>query len=84
MDNVRFHHCGEILVYLNSINVTPCFLLSYFPDLNPIENVFSCIKANLNKIIPRVTNGDELKNNIVAAMQTIDYLEIITDLFGPE
>ena len=44
LDNVRFHHCAEIKTFLKSLNVEIMYFPAYSPDLNPIENVFSCIK----------------------------------------
>jgi len=64
MDNVRFHHCLEIQEYLVSKDVQLLFLPPYSPDLNPIENVFSIIKARLNKHRPRAQDREAMKSNI--------------------
>ncbi len=64
LDNVRFHHCEQVLTLLSSYDVEVVFLPPYSPDLNPIENVFSCIKGRLNRIRPRATTPLILKENI--------------------
>ncbi len=74
MDNVRFHHCHEIGNYLDSINVESIYLPPYSPDLNPIENVFSCTKERLNVIRPRATRRDELKRNITEVVENLGEL----------
>ncbi len=74
MDNVRFHHCDKIKLYLSSIDVEVIYLPAYSPDLNPIENVFSCIKNRLNMIRPRAITRDELKENIRTVVESLDNL----------
>jgi len=59
MNNVRFHHCKEIKDYLQLEDVTVMYLPPYSPDLNPIENVFSCIISRLNSIRPRSGNQEK-------------------------
>ena len=59
MHNVRIHHCAELRDYLVSKNVLILYLIPYSPDLNPAENVYSCIKAR-----PRTRNRESLQNNI--------------------
>jgi len=75
MDNVRFHHCEIISTFLKQYNVQEVFLPTYSPDLNPIENVFSCIKARLHAIRPRAASRNELKEkilNIISSFGTCD------------
>jgi len=50
--------------YLYCKNASGIFLLPYYPDLNPIENVFSCTKSKLHSIRPRSENRGNLQKNI--------------------
>jgi len=45
MDNARIHHGEEILELCNRFGVRLVYLPPYSPDLNPIEEAFSKIKA---------------------------------------
>ena len=55
MDNVRFHHCEEIIDFLYKKNICFLNLPPYSSDPNPIENFFSCVKRKLNAISPRIS-----------------------------
>ena len=52
-------------MYLESINVDIMYLPAYYPDLNPSENVSSCIKHRLNNIRPRTTTGFHYSKKII-------------------
>ena len=69
MDNVRFHHIGEInnLLILNSVK--SLFLPTYSPQLNPIENVFSVLKAKVLNYHPRAQNRRTLCQYILSAVE---------------
>lgn len=45
MDNARIHHGDEILELANRFGVWIEYLPPYSPDLNPIEEAFSQVKA---------------------------------------
>lgn len=47
LDNCSIHHCSEVVSSLNDIGVLVHFLPPYSPDLNPIEEAFSKVKAEL-------------------------------------
>ena len=49
MDNMRFHHAKAVEQLLDSSKVTYLYLPPYSPDLNPIEKMWSKLKAFLRK-----------------------------------
>ena len=71
-DNVRFHHCAEIKTFLEFLAVEIMYLSVYSPDLNSIENVFSCIKQKLDRIRPRATTIAQLKQNVTEVMANLE------------
>ena len=40
MDNVKFHHCSQVLAAIEGTGALVHFLPPYSPDLNPAEEVF--------------------------------------------
>ena len=40
MDNVKFHHCSQVLAAIEGTGALVRFLPPYSPDLNPAEEVF--------------------------------------------
>lgn len=64
MDNVRFHCGQEVSDYLFARGVQVIMLPTYSPDLNPLENLFACIKYRLDRIRPRSQTREGLKENI--------------------
>ena len=53
MDNMKSHHAKAIKQLLEKAKVRYVFLLPYSPDLNPIENLWSKVKALLRKFKAR-------------------------------
>ena len=53
MDNVSFHKVQGIEELIRSVRAEVIFLPPYSPDFNPIENMWSKIKAILRKYGPR-------------------------------
>ena len=49
MDNMRFHHTKMVTQLLDDENISYKFLSPYSPDLNPIEKMWSKMKAFLRK-----------------------------------
>ncbi len=49
MDNLRSHHVDAVGDLLRQNGITPLYLPPYSPDLNPIEKLWSKMKANLRK-----------------------------------
>jgi transposase len=72
MDNLSSHKRAEVRQAIESVDATLRYLPPYSPDLNPIENVFSKLKAKLR----------------VAAKRTVDevsdFLGAFLDMLAPE
>lgn len=47
MDNASIHHSQTILHLVSSVGALLLYLPAYSPDLNPIEEAFSSVKAYL-------------------------------------
>ena len=71
LDNVRFHHCAEVERFCGESNIELLFLPAYSPDMNPIENVFSVIKGNLDSIRPRAVTKTMLKEHIAKVIDEL-------------
>jgi len=56
MDNLPSHKVPGVREAIESASATLCYLPQYSPDLNPIENCFSKIKAHLRKAAERTIN----------------------------
>lgn len=50
MDNMRSHHAKQVKEVLDNTHISYMFLPPYSPDLNPIEKMWSKIKAILRKM----------------------------------
>ena len=59
MDNLGVHHVRGIAEIIRSVGAIPLYLPPYSPDLNPIEKLWSKIKAILRKWRIRSTNSLE-------------------------
>jgi transposase len=53
MDNCRFHHRHDVKEYLIENRINFLYLPAYSPQLNPIEEYFSHLKAKYTSISPR-------------------------------
>ena len=53
MDNLRTHHIKEARTLLSKAGVTLMYLPAYSPDLNPLEMMWSKVKAILRKVKER-------------------------------
>lgn len=54
MDNMRTHHSKAVKKVINELQINVIYLPPYSPDFNPIENMWSKIKAILRKLKVRV------------------------------
>lgn len=50
MDNMRIHHAKAVKAVVEELKINVTFLPPYSPDLNPIEMMWSKIKAILRKM----------------------------------
>ena len=67
MDNMKSHHAKAVKDLLDSSGVRYIYLPPYSPDLNPIEKLWSKVKALLRKFKAR--SPDALPNAIQHAFQ---------------
>ena len=57
MDNLSSHKGPRIREMIEAAGASLLYLPPYSPDLNPIENAFAKLKANLRKAAERTVNG---------------------------
>ena len=69
MDNTPIHHLEEIEDALEAVGAWVLFLPTYSPDLNPIENCWSKVKARLRSLKPRTL--PDLLDALVTAFSAI-------------
>ena len=55
MDNVRFHHCEKVKDKIEKAKIQLIYLPPYHPELNPIEEAWSCVKRTLRSLKARTT-----------------------------
>ena len=69
LDNVSIHHTNGVVQVLHSIGVLVHYLPPYSPDLNPIEEAFSKVKADLkaNDCAIQASTDKALENFILSA-----------------
>ena len=69
MDNLRTHHIQTVSELLHGAGVQALYLPPYSPDLNPIEKLWSKVKAILRKL--RVRSSDALDAAIRFALDQV-------------
>jgi transposase len=69
MDNMKSHHSKAVKELLNKAGVQYVYLPPYSPDLNPIEKLWSKVKALLRKFKARTL--DALPDAIQRAFQAV-------------
>ncbi len=69
MDNLRVHKSPAVGQMIRKAGAEPVFLPPYSPDLNPIEKMWSKIKAFLRKV--QAGTSDELHQAIADAFGTV-------------
>jgi len=69
MDNLSSHKNERTLALLARVGAQALFLPAYSPDLNPIEKMWSKLKAYLRKTEPRTREA--LEQAIAEALQTV-------------
>jgi transposase len=58
MDNASFHRKSRLVLLAQTAGHRVVFLPPYSPELNPIENFWSWLKARLRKILPDFEDFD--------------------------
>ena len=76
MDNLRTHKVDGVATLIQSAGAVPVYLPPYSPDLNPIEEMWSKIKAYLRKVKAR--SSDLLVQAIKDAFSTVS----VSDIFA--
>lgn len=69
MDNLSSHKSPAVLQKIEATGARVCFLPPYSPDLNPIEQIFSKIKAHLCRLAVRTEK--KLYNAIGKAIESV-------------
>jgi transposase len=69
MDNYTIHHSARVREVVEAAQCTLFYLPTYSPDFNPIEHIFSKIKAFLKKSCPE--SVQELMDAFANAIATV-------------
>ena len=69
MDNLGAHKSPQTLQLIEQVGATPLFLPAYSPDYNPIEKMWSKLKAKLRTYEAR--SFEELERAIATALETV-------------
>ena len=69
MDNMKSHHAKAVTALLDQANVRYIYLPPYSPDLNPIEKLWSKVKALLRK--SKARSADKLLDAIQKAFSAV-------------
>ena len=80
IDNARFHHRSDVVAKLAESHIILKFLLPYSPQLNPIEEFFSMLKARYNAINPYAKTRKEMKSRVSIILK--EYLEPLTGFYN--
>jgi len=73
MDNLAAHKSSAVIEAIHSADATVWYLPPYSPDLNPIEKLWSKVKAYLRRIAARTF--DAIGQALVNVLQTVDPTE---------
>jgi transposase len=74
MDNSKAHKVDGVKALIESVGATVLYLPPYSPDLNPIEQMWSKIKAFLRKTKAR--SVEKLLNSIPDAFSSVSFSDI--------
>ena len=74
MDNMRSHHVKAVGALLRCHGMIPLYLPPYSPDLNPIEMMWSKLKAILRKW--KIRNPDDLRAAIPKAFALVSLSDV--------
>ena len=75
MDNICSHHAKNVTQLLDDENISYKFLPPYSPDLNPIEKMWSKMKAFLKK--QKIRAIDKLFDAVNDTLKTVSVLDCI-------
>ena len=69
MDNLRSHHVQSVREVFEAANIQYLYLPSYSPDLNPIEKMWSKLKAILRKL--KIRSANLLPDSVSDALKLV-------------
>jgi transposase len=69
MDNLSSHKVSGIKESIESTGAILLYLPPYSPDLNPIEKMWSKMKAQIRKVKPRTS--EETENAVASALKNV-------------
>ena len=73
MDNAMFHHASAVSPILMSSGSRVQFLPAYSPQLNPIEQVFSSVKARYRGHRPRPETQDPMRSILEGILSGLEH-----------
>ena len=75
MDNCRFHHRADVRDLLEEHNIHYMYLPAYSPQLNPIEQYFSHLKAKYSDLKPLSRNKEQVFQRVTSIIngEQIDF-----------
>lgn len=76
MDNLRSHKVSGVIELVESVGATVLYLPPYSPDLNPIEQMWSKIKAYLRKVKARTVDA------LLSAIPVVFASVLSSDILG--
>ena len=71
MDNFSIHHMEETVRMIQEVGAIVHFLPPYSPDLNPIEEAFSKVKATLKLLDQEADMGEDPEDLLLSAFSSI-------------
>ena len=74
MDNLSSHKVSGIIELIEGVGARVLYLPPYSPDFNPIELMWSKMKAYLRKL--KIRSADLLDDGIAAALNTVTITDI--------
>jgi DDE superfamily endonuclease len=80
MDNLPTHKVAGVTEAIEAADAMAIYLHAYSPDLNPIEQVFSKLKALLRKAAERTIPG--LWRRIRSILRTVSKKECLNEAVG--
>ena len=75
MDNLRSHHVEGVRKIIEDAGLQLCYLPPYSPDFNPIEKLWSKVKAFLRK--QKIRNAASLPASVTSAFSTVSSADIV-------
>ena len=73
MDNASIHHVDKVVALIEEVGAIVIYLPPYSPDIMPIEECFSKVKAYLraNDPLIQVLEGSEIEDAILSAFASV-------------